>query len=285
MIRQQAEALASRLPSLQVQAARVASTVLQGLHGQRRRGHGETFWQFRRYQPFDEARRIDWRRSARGSRLYVRETEWDAAQSVWIWCDGSPSMQYRSSRTLQQPGERAAMLAAALAILLVEGGERVAVLGSGQPARGGRAGLDLFIAALLGASGGERIPPRQRLPRHAALVLIGDFLEPVEEYRAVVDGYVSSGCNGHLLQVLDPAVSSFPFRGRIRFEGSEKEEPYLVRRSERVRDDYRHRLAEQCGALREFAVTLGWTYDRHNTERSPESALLALYGALGKRAL
>jgi len=89
--RARAEAVASRLPALQVAAERVAMTVLQGVHGRRRVGQGEAFWQFRRYAPGDALVRIDWRQSAKRSHVFVRETEWEAAQSAWLWRDASPS--------------------------------------------------------------------------------------------------------------------------------------------------------------------------------------------------
>ena len=87
-----AEELAAHLPPLLVAAERVAATVSQGVHGRRRVGQGETFWQFRRYQFGDSTQLIDWRQSAKSQPVYVRETEWEAAQSVWLWRDGSPSM-------------------------------------------------------------------------------------------------------------------------------------------------------------------------------------------------
>ena len=96
-LRQRAEEAAAALPPLLVAAERVAATVAQGVHGRRRVGQGETFWQFRQYQPGDAASRIDWRESAKSQRLYVRETEWEAAQSVWLWRDGSASMDYTSA--------------------------------------------------------------------------------------------------------------------------------------------------------------------------------------------
>src|SRR6266852_6611266 len=91
------EQLASRLPPLLVAAERVATTVAQGVHGRRRVGQGESFWQFRQYEPGDAAQRIDWRESAKSQRLYVRETEWEAGQRVWLWRDASPSMDWSSS--------------------------------------------------------------------------------------------------------------------------------------------------------------------------------------------
>src|SRR4051812_34764592 len=102
LTQQRAEHLASRLPPLLVLAERVAATVAQGVHGRRRVGQGETFWQFRRYQPGDSAEDIDWRQTAKTDRIFVRETEWEASQSVWIWRDASPSMRWRSTNKLPE---------------------------------------------------------------------------------------------------------------------------------------------------------------------------------------
>ncbi len=132
-LRVRAERLGTPLPPLLVAAERVAATVTAGLHGRRRVGPGETFWQFRHYQSGDPVRSIDWRRSARSDSLYVCEHEWQAAQSVWLWCDGSPSMAYHAQATLPTKGERAALLCMALAVLLMRAGERVALLGSAPP--------------------------------------------------------------------------------------------------------------------------------------------------------
>jgi uncharacterized protein (DUF58 family) len=106
-IQHRAEQLAARLPPLLVEAERVATTVAQGVHGRRRVGQGETFWQFRQYQPGDAPQRIDWRESAKSQRVYVRETEWEAAQSVWLWRDGSPSMNWTSTKLLPTKEARA----------------------------------------------------------------------------------------------------------------------------------------------------------------------------------
>ena len=83
----QAENLADLLPPLLIEADRVAQAVIQGVHGRRRAGVGETFWQFRAYDQGDAASRIDWRQSARTDKLFVREREWEAAQSAYIWAE------------------------------------------------------------------------------------------------------------------------------------------------------------------------------------------------------
>ena len=123
--------LAGTLPALMVAADRVAATVIQGVHGRRRVGQGDAFWQYRPYRDGDSASQIDWRQSARSRHLFVRETEWEAAASVWLWRDASPSMQYASLKNIDTKAVRAELLVLALASLLTDASERVAVLGSG----------------------------------------------------------------------------------------------------------------------------------------------------------
>ena len=121
------------LPPLLIRTERVAASVAHGLHGRRRAGPGETFWQFRGYQPGDSTRRIDWRKSAKSQRLFVRQTEWEAAQNVWLWRDASASMQYRSSERWPKKVARAELLLLAIASLLARGGERLIVSAQETP--------------------------------------------------------------------------------------------------------------------------------------------------------
>ncbi len=280
---QRAEELAATMPTLLVAAERVASTVAQGVHGRRRIGQGDTFWQFRQYQPGDPTQRIDWRQSAKSQRVFIREHEWEAAQSIWLWRDASPSMHYASDRNLARKGDRAELLLLALASLLIRGGEHVAIMGEGYPPSSGRAVLNRMAAALLhGGTASANAPPSEPLPRDAQIVLFSDFLGPPEEIEAAVKGYAARGVGGHLLQILDPAEEAFPFSGRIRFEGLEAEGDALIDRTERVRDQYRDRLAGLRANITALTRQYDWTFSVHHTDRPASSALLALYGALAR---
>ncbi|MCH9049756.1 MAG: DUF58 domain-containing protein [Proteobacteria bacterium] len=280
---QRAEELAATMPTLLVAAERVASTVAQGVHGRRRIGQGDTFWQFRQYQPGDTTQRIDWRQSAKSQRVFIREHEWEAAQSIWLWRDASASMHYASDRNLPEKGDRADLLLLALASLLIRGGEHVAFMGEGYPPSSGRAVLNRMAASLLhGGAATANAPSPEPLPRDAQIVLFSDFLGPLEEIQAAVKGYAARGVGGHLLQILDPAEETFPFSGRIRFEGLEEEGDTLINRTERVRDRYRHRLAGLRENLTDLARQHDWTFSVHHTDRPASSALLALYGALAR---
>jgi uncharacterized protein (DUF58 family) len=275
------EALASNLPPLLVAAERVAATVSQGVHGRRRVGDGETFWQFRQYQPGDSAQRIDWRQSAKSDRVYVRETEWEAAQSVWLWRDGSPSMRWSSSKNRVTKLERAELLMLALGSLLTRGGEHLALLGQGAPPVAARTAIRR-LAVVLERDGlpAGNLPPPERLPRYARVVLFSDFLTPPEDLRQTIADFARSGVRGHLMQILDLAEETLPFTGRVMFAGSEDEGEVLFGRVEAVRDDYRAAFAGHQAALRDLVRGLAWTMLSHRTDQPPETALLALYFAL-----
>jgi uncharacterized protein (DUF58 family) len=289
-IRQRAEHLASTLPPLLVAAERVAATVAQGVHGRRRVGSGETFWQFRRYQHGDGAQAIDWRQSAKTDRLFVRQNEWEAAQNVWLWRDSSPSMRYQSRFGPCEKLERASLLLLAIAALLVRGGERIARLtpegvDGGTPATG-QAALTRMAEGLMldsqDTAAGASIPPIRRLPRHAHVVFFGDFLGPIEEIDAVVREYAEAGVQGHLVQVLDPSEEDLPFSGRTQFQGTEGEGSLIVGRAQSLRQEYHQRFSSHAEALQHLTMAAGWSHTVHRTETPPQSPLLGLYQAVAE---
>ena len=283
VLRQQAEQLAANLPPLLVAAKRVAATVAQGVHGRRRVGQGETFWQFREYEPGDPPQLIDWRQSAKTDRVFVRELEWEAAQSVWIWRDVSASMAWRSATSLPEKRNRADLLTLALGVLLLAAGERVALLGSPMRLVSGRTGLTQLVNMVERERESEAdLPKVLPLPRNAQLVLIGDLLAPLDEINRVVRDYAARGVKGHLLQILDPAEEQLPYHGRVRFAGLEGDDDWLLPRVDSVRADYQARLNAHCEGLAAIARIAGWSYARHRTDNPPQTALLALHATLSQ---
>src|SRR3546814_18610579 len=65
------------------------------------------------------------------------------------------------------------------------------------------------------------LPPAQILPRHAQVVLIGDFLYPVDEIAARLRRFADMGVKGTVLRPVDPAEDDFPYTGRPRFPALE----------------------------------------------------------------
>ncbi len=273
-----AEQIGARLPPLMVEAERVAATVMPGVHGRRRSGPGESFWQFRPYVAGDPSARIDWRQSGKTDRLYVRETEWEAAQTVALWCASGPGMAWRSSTGLPQKSLRATLLLLALASLLLRGGERVRLFGLPKPFAG-RGALPSLADGL--AQMAEQ-PTDLRLARHARAVLFGDFWAPLEGTRRAIGTLAQQGVRGHMLQVIDPAEETLPYEGRVRFEevtaggllGA------LVPRVESVRSVYAERVARHRAGLAALAQSAGWSFATHRTDHPPEAALMGLHQRL-----
>ena len=274
--------LAASMPRLLLEARKIAATVIHGLHGRRRAGSGENFWQFRRYVPGEAARRIDWRRSARDDNLYVREREWEAAHTIWIWPDRSPSMHFVSKLARESKLDRTLVIGFALAEVLVEAGERVGIPGLTRPT-GSRAVIERMAEAIIH-------DPRERpsLPVDFApamlseVVVLSDLWSPIAEIRATLTQLSSNGSQGHLVQVVDPAEETFPYSGRVEFTEPETGAQITAGRAENWRAEYEARLKQHRAELAAEAKRLGWSFTIHRTDRPASELLIALHGRIGE---
>ena len=281
-LRHSAEAEAARLPALLARAEHLAGTVLLGDHGRRRAGMGDDFWQYRPAQFGDSRRMIDHRRSAHGDQQFVREREWQIAQSVMLWVDQGASMRFASDpKTLGTKADRARLLGLAIAVLLVRGGERVGLTGTSLPPRRGNAQIMRLAQALVVDADADYAPPEHRamLP-HARAVFISDFLGDMAEVRIALTKAADRGVRGVVYQVLDPAEEQFPFRGRTIFESVGGSLRHETLKASDLRDRYLARLAERRDELEQLCRATGWQFGLHHTGDSAQSALLWLYRAL-----
>lgn len=274
-----AHGLADRMPELVLEAQRIAVTIIHGVHGRRRAGPGENFWQFRQMSIGDPTHLIDWRRSASTDHLFIREREWEAAHTAWVWADLSPSMAYRSHIVTTPKRERALVLMFAVVELLVRAGERVGLMGVNQPTQSRKA--TTRFAELLSQRLDDRrltssLPPAERIGRFASCIWLSDYLDPLEPLEERIRNLAASGVTGHLVQVLDPAEETLAFEGRIEFVGIEDQSRWLVDRAESLRASYRQRLEAHRARLGEICRKNGWSLLVHHTDRSPTEPVLAL---------
>ena len=270
--------MAARIPALLIESQRVAHTVAHGTHGRRRAGPGETFWQFRHYDLNDARSGIDWRRSASSDHLFVREREWEAAHTVWLWVDVSRSMRFQSNLASVSKESRALVLALALAELLARGGERVGLMGG--PPFTGRAAARRVAEMLLGDTSETSLPPNAKLSRFSECLLFSDFLEPVAAMAERFEEIAAQGVRGHLVQVLDPAEETLPYAGRTEFAANEGRDRVIAGRAETLRTRYQERLKRHRLDLTDVTRRLGWSFIINHTDRPPEEALLAIHGQL-----
>jgi uncharacterized protein (DUF58 family) len=265
-----AQSLAAGLPPLLLAAETLAASMAPGRHGRRRAGTGEQFWQFRDYQNGDEPRRIDWRRSARGTRLYLREREWEAIETLNIEIDRSPGMDWRSVSGLPSKQDRAVLLALALAALALRGGERVTLARRSKPHQGQNAMARLALALdqppVLPMNGGR-------------LALFGDFLDAPDGIADKLNVLGATARGGVLVHILDPAECEFPYDGRVLFTAGAAP-PEDVPRAEAIRAAYRARLASQQAVVAQLAEAAHLVPVFHRTDAPPAPALAAIRSAL-----
>ncbi len=287
-LKSEAGHLASRLPALVIEARNIARSVRYGVHGRRRAGPGENFWQFRPFFSGEPAARIDWRRSAREARAYVREREWEAAQTLWIWIDRSPSMDFVSKLADARKLDRALVLALALADITVSGGERVGLLGLTRPVAAHDV-IERFAEVLAGPlaarTAEQKTPPAEPIAARAKLALIGDFLSEPKSLSNAFHGIAGAGAGGVVTMISDPIEETFPFRGALDFVERGSATRFRSLRSEDLRGAYLERLEAQRDAVRTAAKGLGWRFALHRTDSSPAAALLALSNALSAREM
>lgn len=277
-LRSRAETLGQSLPALLAEAEMLAQTVMLGEHGRKRAGQGDEFWQYRPAHAGDSARAIDWRRSARADAPFVREREWQAAQSVTLWVDPSRSMAFSGAKDRPAKTDRARLLALALGILLLKGGERVGL--AGQPPRPGRAQVVTLTNGLTDSAEDYGVPDVTGLAAHGRAVFLSDFLGPLGGLETALASASDRGVRGVLLQVLDPAEEEFPFTGRTIFESMAGSMRHETQSAAALRARYLGRLAERKDRLAVLARAVGWHYSCHHSGSPAQSALLWAYQAL-----
>lgn len=268
--------LAARLPRLILESRRVSASI-HGIHGRRRSGPGETFWQYRPLVAGESASRIDWRRSARDGHLFVREREWEASHSIWLWIDRSPSMGFASSLAMASKLDRALVSGFALAETMVEGGERVGHLGLTR-ALASRRIVEMLAQAIVAdeRNATSDLPPEAPLPRLADAIIITDGLSPASALAQRLATLASSGARGHVLLIADPIEETFPFTGQAELFDLEDGLTLRVGDAGAWGDEYRQRLAAHREAIAEACRKAGWTLTLHRTDRPASEAVLRI---------
>ena len=278
----QAQTLAAALPPLVVEALRLAQAASLGQHGRRRAGSGDHFWQFRDYQGQDSATMIDWKQSARSDKLYVRERERLAPQTVYLWADRSGSMHYHSQNNPTKT-ERAHVLLLALAHLMLHGGEKIAWLTNPLTTAQGLPAFAKLTARLLPLTPTEtNLPPTLPRTPNATLILASDFMADTHLWQKQLNAYAALNLRGILLHIADPEEDSPTFKGHVRMEGCENEPTLLLPQAESLHTAYRQKWKDHKTELQTLARRLGWHYVPHPTNTPPHKTLLHLITLLQK---
>ncbi len=273
----EARGLAARLPDLIAEAEHAAQIVTAGRHPRRRAGRSDTFWQFRDYAHGDPIASIDWRQSARlEQRLLVRQTEWEQPQTFLLWCQGDEDFAY-GSKGLPTKEHRGRVIALALAILALRTGERVGVLGHGEPPRSGLHQLAGMARHLLKSPADLS---RAELREGATAILVSDFHGDLSRFAPLLERVRAARGKVILVAVEDPSEILFPFEGALRFEGTGGARRKQFGEAAAVRDAYLKTRADHYDQLHALTTRARERLFRHRTDEPLPPLLLALSEAI-----
>ena len=275
-IDQRAQHLSQKLPPLLVRAERIAATIMLGVHGRRRAGPGENFWAYRNYSFGDSTQRIDWHKSAKSDQVFIRENEWEAANTLWLWSNAGARMSFKSHLATETKRDRAQLLQLAFASLATRAHERIGAIGSTRRANSGQMALRQMAEHCLTAND-DPLPKASAMQRQSAAILISDFLDEPDAIKNALAPLSESGVRGHLLQITDPAEETLPYDGRVEFLGADRSDKFLANKTQNLRQSYQEAFALQRNAVRNIAARLGWSFTVHHTDQDPMAALQKLY--------
>ena len=274
-MRLKAEELSNKIPSLYVKADRIANTIWEGMHNRNKDGLGDNFWQFRKYEYGDPAHLIDWKKTAKSNETFIQEKELQTLQNFVIWRDTSRSMNFRSSESIDTKLYRANLFTLTLTIILSKSGENIVLNGlKTELLKGGNAVN--FVSNQINEKVTDSYKSRpniNEIKNNSDVILIGDFLNNINETEKTIKELSNRGINGIIIQILDPAERFFPYKGRINFNGLEGEQNILIGKAESVRNDYKKAIKIHIEKLEKLTTSYSWKYILDNSDQDASISL------------
>jgi uncharacterized protein (DUF58 family) len=279
--------------NLELRARAVVEGFWKGLHRSPYHGFSVEFTEYRPYTPGDDPRYFDWRVLARSDRYFIKKFEDETNLRCHFLADQSLSMNYGSLGWTK--AEYAATLACTLAYFLDLQGDAVGLLTFDErirdylPARHRPGHLRQFMLILEKPAGGtatDLISPIERIRslvrKRGLMVLISDFLVPLDRLEKSLLTLTASGHEVVVFQVLDPAELAFDFAEARLFEDAETGRALFVDPGI-ARADYLKKLEAHVAGLRMSCRKLGISWQQATTAQPLELALFEFLQARMRR--
>ena len=279
----------ARLRDLRLSSRRGIASGGIGQHLSRHRGAGLEFAQYRSYEQGDEPRRIDWKLYARSDRYFVRESERDAALTVWVLIDATASMAQASREApLFSKLDAARLIAACTFEVAMRQGDRFGlVIASGNglnlvSADVGTRQRDRCVVAMdaVSATGGWPAdvvvkPVWDRMAPGALVLLLSDDFD--DAVVALAERLSSARRDVCSIQLLTRDELDFDFRGGHRFVEPETGDELRIDGGA-ARADYLQRFSAARTALRQRFAAAQVLHAEHPIDRAPDAALARFFG-------
>jgi len=285
--------LIARLTRLELTARRVVDGFLTGKNRSSRHGFSVEFVDHREYSPGDDLRHLDWKALGRMDRYYIKRYEEETNITGVICLDCSASMTYASGKVSKF--ELGAYAASALSHLLHRQRDAVglALMDSDiralVPPSAKRTALANVTAKLLetqprGKTGFDALVRRvaHNIPQRSLYILISDFFVPLESLSKGLNFLAHQGHDVIVLQTLDEAETTFPFRANTLFRGLEDNRELLTE-PQRLRARYLDRLERFLSDVKKTVSRCAFDYQLLSTGADLGPALSAVLAARARR--
>lgn len=270
------------IPALIGLAKKISQSLITGQHKLHRSGHGEDFWQFRPHDPSDRPQDIDWRQSAKGDQIYIRQKEWQTAQNVLFWCDNNAGMNFMSHQAPYSKATASSLLTLSLSMLLTESGENVKLIAENMRAGRTDQTIQKMANILWNNQESGNKDSLYDLTHHQAcskstIILIGDFLNDEQELENILSSFVQQNCVGFLIQTLDPAEIDFPYKGRCLFSTPDQNIKLDISQAKSIQQQYKNHIQEHLKRVENTCSHQGWGYHLHNTAYPVQNTLFNIW--------
>lgn len=260
------------LPDLLLRADKLANILHTGSHGRKKSGLGERFWQFRGYHHGDDIKRIDWRQSAKSDALYIRQSEWEAAQTALFWLDTRKSMFVKSKPSLFSKYEAACLIASTLALATIKAGENIFNLNAPEvPANHTAKTCHQHARYWLSAEESKDIVlPHLTIPKslkNGCAIILSDGWDDLNEIGHMLKNLRQKCDKVLFIQIHDPIELNLDLSGAIEFEDFSKTDTSLFQNVTDIRSAYKDRVREHLNAFAKMCHTLNVNHIHACTDR------------------
>lgn len=275
-----------KIRQLELRAKTVVEGFMSGLHRSPYHGFSVEFTDYRPYSPGDDLRYLDWKQVARRDRQYIKRFEDETNLRCYLLLDMSRSMSFGS--TSYTKADYARTLAATLAWFFNRQRDAVGLMTFGEsihdvvPPRYRAGHLRRLMLALEHAqpdSATDVEGPLEQIARtvsrRALVILISDFLAPIDSLEQKLGYLRARGHQVTLMRVLDPTEIEFDFTKASMFQDVETNRQIYVDPAS-VRESYLQQFSEHAEQLAAICQRSGIDLHTLRIDQPVEDALVAL---------
>jgi uncharacterized protein (DUF58 family) len=269
------------LPKLFIRAQKIAQSLMLGNHGLKRSGQGYDFWQFKPYEQGDDAAQIDWKNSAKSDHILLRKKEWQARQLCLFWVSPLRSMRYAEKYN------DAALIALSLGQALIKSGETIGIANAPDLGRGSTQGYyKRFIEKLNQQDEQSALPlfDLKRLSHKTDIILLHDFLEPLDHLEKWIAQLKTRQLNIRLVQILDQSEIDLTLTGRVLFENTTGDKVKDLHHIESLIGEYKQNIQTHLIGFKSLARRYNCHHSLYIHGHQPiEQSILKLWKDMTRR--